>query len=88
MLPARLPSYCAALVTCALAATSAVAQPATQTTTTKGVGSVSTEQIKGEVVEVEGNNLLVTCAGSNTPTVVDSSCQPGLVIGCNSGSCQ
>lgn len=33
--------------------------PVSQTETAKGVGTVTTDQIKGQVVEVEGNNLLV-----------------------------
>ena len=40
-------------------ATAASQPPVSQTETAKGVGTVTTDQIKGQVVEVEGNNLLV-----------------------------
>ena len=68
MAPAKLTVYCAALAACILLAAGAAAQPSTQTSTTKGVGTVSTEQIKGEVVEVEGNGLLVRLASGDPKT--------------------
>ncbi len=68
MAPAKLTVYCAALAACILLAAGAAAQPSTQTSTTKGVGTVSTEQIKGEVVEVEGNGLLVRLASGDLKT--------------------
>ena len=68
MAPQKLSFVCATFAACAIAATAAAQSPASQTDVTKGIGTVSTEQIKGEVVEVEGNGLLVRLASGDLKT--------------------
>ena len=59
----------AELAECVLLAASAAAQaPASQTDVTKGASTVSTEQVNGEVVQVDGNNLLVKLTSGELKT--------------------
>ena len=59
MIRVKFPILCVACGFGLVAATAASQPPVSQTETAKGVGTVTTDQIKGQVVEVEGNNLLV-----------------------------
>jgi len=69
MLTRKLPTFCVALAACVLLATAAAAQPpASRTDITKGTGTVSTEQVSGEVVQVEGNHLLVKLSSGELKT--------------------
>ena len=69
MLTRKLPAFCVALAGCVLLAAAATAQaPASRTDVTKGTGTVSTEQVSGEVVQIEGNNLLVKLSSGELKT--------------------
>jgi len=69
MLTRKLPTFCVALAGCVLLAAAAAAQPpASRTDITKGTGTVSTEQVSGEVVQVEGNDLLVRLSSGELKT--------------------
>jgi hypothetical protein len=68
MVPQKLSVACSALAACAIAATAAAQSPASQTSVTKGIGTVTTDQLKGEVVEVEGNSLLVKLSSGDLRT--------------------
>lgn len=68
MVPQKLSVACSALAACAIAATAAAQSPASQTSVTTGIGTVTTDQLKGEVVEVEGNSLLVKLSSGDLRT--------------------
>src|SRR6185436_8927991 len=69
MLTRKLPAFCVVLAGCVLLAAAAAAQaPASRTDVTKGTGTVSTEQVSGEVVQIEGNNLLVKLSSGELKT--------------------
>jgi len=71
MLTRKLPAFCVALAGCVLLAAAAAAQaPANRTDTTKGTSTVSTEEVSGEVVQVEGNNLLVKLSSGELKTFI------------------